>query len=144
MQGPLRLKIQDTNRKVRVLSPEGAIRDRAREADAFGWERPELQSVNDSEHEQEEPSTTFSKSSLTCPCARKILGSFADTMTSKAVLFVCLGNICRSPMAEAVFKDLLKKRNILEKVRLRYISNILSFHYLIIDSILTVFISMAS
>lgn len=25
------------------------------------------------------------------------------------VLFVCLGNICRSPMAEAVFRDLIKK-----------------------------------
>lgn len=25
------------------------------------------------------------------------------------VLFVCLGNICRSPMAEAVFNDMLKK-----------------------------------
>lgn len=28
------------------------------------------------------------------------------------VLFVCLGNICRSPMAEFVFKDLVKKKNI--------------------------------
>ena len=28
------------------------------------------------------------------------------------VLFVCLGNICRSPMAEYMFKDLVKKRNI--------------------------------
>lgn len=27
------------------------------------------------------------------------------------VLFVCLGNICRSPMAEFVFKDMLKKEN---------------------------------
>lgn len=27
----------------------------------------------------------------------------------KKVLFVCLGNICRSPMAEFVFKDLVKK-----------------------------------
>ena len=26
------------------------------------------------------------------------------------VLFVCLGNICRSPMAEALFRDILKKR----------------------------------
>ena len=28
------------------------------------------------------------------------------------VLFVCLGNICRSPMAEFVFKDLVKKEGI--------------------------------
>lgn len=28
------------------------------------------------------------------------------------VLFVCLGNICRSPMAEAVFRDFLKKENL--------------------------------
>ncbi|SDN38213.1 low molecular weight protein-tyrosine-phosphatase [Bacillus sp. OK048] len=32
------------------------------------------------------------------------------------VLFVCLGNICRSPMAEALFRDLLKKENLAEKV----------------------------
>lgn len=28
------------------------------------------------------------------------------------VLFVCLGNICRSPMAEFLLKDMVKKRNI--------------------------------
>jgi len=28
------------------------------------------------------------------------------------VLFVCLGNICRSPMAEFVFKDLVRKKNL--------------------------------
>ena len=32
------------------------------------------------------------------------------------VLFVCLGNICRSPMAEALFRDILKKENLSEKV----------------------------
>ena len=31
-------------------------------------------------------------------------------MTS--VLFVCLGNICRSPMAVFLLKDMVKKRNI--------------------------------
>ena len=30
------------------------------------------------------------------------------------VLFVCLGNICRSPMAEYVFKDMIKKEGIEE------------------------------
>lgn len=28
------------------------------------------------------------------------------------VMFVCLGNICRSPMAEFVFKDLVKKQGL--------------------------------
>jgi protein-tyrosine phosphatase len=32
------------------------------------------------------------------------------------VLFVCLGNICRSPMAEALFRDLLKKENMSDKI----------------------------
>lgn len=30
----------------------------------------------------------------------------------KKVLFVCLGNICRSPMAEFVFKSMLEKRGL--------------------------------
>ena len=29
----------------------------------------------------------------------------------KKILFVCHGNICRSPMAEFVLKDMVKKRN---------------------------------
>ena len=32
------------------------------------------------------------------------------------VLFVCLGNICRSPMAEAVFRDLLEKEGLSAKI----------------------------
>ena len=31
------------------------------------------------------------------------------------VLFVCHGNICRSPMAEFLFKDLVKKKNLEDK-----------------------------
>ncbi|MGG3805750.1 low molecular weight protein-tyrosine-phosphatase [Metabacillus fastidiosus] len=32
------------------------------------------------------------------------------------VLFVCLGNICRSPMAEALFRDLIKKEKLNNKI----------------------------
>lgn len=31
------------------------------------------------------------------------------------IMFVCHGNICRSPMAEFIFKDLLKKKGLEEK-----------------------------
>ena len=31
------------------------------------------------------------------------------------VLFICHGNICRSPMAEFVFKDMVRKANIADK-----------------------------
>lgn len=31
---------------------------------------------------------------------------------SYSVLFVCLGNICRSPMAEAVFRDLVRRNGL--------------------------------
>lgn len=33
----------------------------------------------------------------------------------KKVLFVCLGNICRSPMAEFVFKQMLKEKGLDDK-----------------------------
>lgn len=33
----------------------------------------------------------------------------------RSVLFICLGNICRSPIAEAVFRKLLKEKGLLDK-----------------------------
>ncbi|MFV2047799.1 low molecular weight protein-tyrosine-phosphatase [Metabacillus sp. YM-086] len=34
------------------------------------------------------------------------------------ILFVCLGNICRSPMAEAVMRDLVKKEGLEEAIQI--------------------------
>ena len=31
------------------------------------------------------------------------------------ILFICLGNICRSPMAEFLFKDMVAKRDLADK-----------------------------
>ena len=33
-------------------------------------------------------------------------------VTTTRVLFVCLGNICRSPMAEGIFKNKIKQRGL--------------------------------
>ena len=42
------------------------------------------------------------------------------------VLFVCLGNVCRSPMAEFVFKDLVRKEGLEDKF---YISSAATSSY---------------
>ena len=31
------------------------------------------------------------------------------------ILFICLGNICRSPMAEFVFKDMVERRGLADQ-----------------------------
>ena len=37
-------------------------------------------------------------------------------MTSLRILFVCHGNICRSPMAEFIFKDMARKQGISDRL----------------------------
>ena len=36
-------------------------------------------------------------------------------MSKKAILFVCLGNICRSPMAEEIFRSIVRKNAVESK-----------------------------
>lgn len=55
------------------------------------------------------PSTSFIVASM----ADNALPTISETATKPfSVLFVCLGNICRSPAAEGVFRDLVKKRGL--------------------------------
>ena len=37
------------------------------------------------------------------------------SMVVKKIMFVCHGNICRSPMAEVIFKDLAKKQGMADR-----------------------------
>jgi protein-tyrosine phosphatase len=39
-------------------------------------------------------------------------------MSRTSILFVCLGNICRSPLAEGVFRDLARQRGVEDRFRI--------------------------
>lgn len=39
----------------------------------------------------------------------------ADSTSPVSVLFVCLGNICRSPLAEGIFRDLVEKEGLSDR-----------------------------
>ncbi len=48
-------------------------------------------------------------------------------MAKKSILFVCLGNICRSPMAEGVFRKILERENDSDRFEIDS-AGLLSYH----------------
>ncbi|XP_043699577.1 putative low molecular weight protein-tyrosine-phosphatase slr0328 isoform X2 [Telopea speciosissima] len=62
--------------------------------------------------------------SLSCRSFRPVKAAMASTPSSETetrpfcVLFVCLGNICRSPAAEAVFREIVKRRGLESKFKI--------------------------
>ena len=60
-------------------------------------------------------------SSLSAPCFGNGTRRFAARMSGQAasnkqrVLFVCLGNICRSPSAEAVFRSVVEREGVADQ-----------------------------
>jgi protein-tyrosine phosphatase len=44
-----------------------------------------------------------------------IIAFHSEPILMKKILFVCLGNICRSPSAEAVFNSLIEKKGLKDK-----------------------------
>lgn len=47
-----------------------------------------------------------------------VLNPCDDVDTPISVLFICLGNICRSPLAEAVFRDLVESEGLGDRFRI--------------------------
>lgn len=43
-------------------------------------------------------------------------GNCKDNMVKKRILFVCMGNICRSPAAEAIMKKVIADKNLTEQI----------------------------
>ena len=56
-------------------------------------------------------------------------------MNKTSVLFVCLGNICRSPAAEAVFQNLINDKGIANKLMIDWHFRIFELAKLIIYSL---------
>ncbi|ONI01120.1 hypothetical protein PRUPE_6G122700 [Prunus persica] len=63
-------------------------------------------------------STSFSSGSVTKASMAASSPSTEAETKPFSVLFVCLGNICRSPAAEGVFRDLVKKRGLDSKFKI--------------------------
>lgn len=49
---------------------------------------------------------------ITITAPHRTIGRGGNGITMINVLFVCLGNICRSPMAEFIFKNMVSKRGL--------------------------------
>ena len=48
-------------------------------------------------------------------------------MDKKSILFVCLGNICRSPMAEGIFRKIAERENVIQLFEIDS-AGLLSYH----------------
>ena len=66
------------------------------------------------------PNSSFSSGSVIRPSMAASTPTTGTETETKlfSVLFVCLGNICRSPAAEGVFRDLVKKRGLGSKFQI--------------------------
>lgn len=49
------------------------------------------------------------------PCQKRRLMRSSQPMTTHRILFVCLGNICRSPMAEGVFRRVVEEEGLIDR-----------------------------
>ena len=53
----------------------------------------------------------------------------------ESILFVCLGNICRSPLAEGIARDLAQKRGLELKIDVQILSRLLENMELIFQAL---------
>lgn len=74
-------------------------------------------SLNSHHHKKLPTSRITSSRSLVIEASSMASSTESETKTF-SVLFVCLGNICRSPAAEGVFTDIVKKRGLDSKFKI--------------------------
>ena len=85
-----------------------------RAAGRFGWSKAELQRKIDSDAHLE-----IQLDELEVPCYTESAIVMSWSVRSMIrILFLCHGNICRSPMAEFIMKDLVKKAGLEQNIQI--------------------------
>lgn len=90
--------------RAQALAPAGRLRGRRQASDTLVVRAPSR--------------VTAGRETAACPCPASLGAGMQACAEKTGVLFVCLGNICRSPTAEAVFTDVVQRAGVANEFRI--------------------------